>query len=81
MLHPHALQRIRERGAEIDEVIETVLKGEVFAAKFNRTGFRQNLQFDNIRHGKYYAMKQIEVYAVRENNQWLVITVIVKFFN
>jgi hypothetical protein len=30
--------------------------------------------------GKVYATKQLEVYAVEENQRWLVITLIVKFF-
>ena len=35
ILHKHAIQRLPERGATEDEVIETVLKGEQFPAKFN----------------------------------------------
>jgi len=37
-LHPHALERMKERGATEDEVISAVEKGEQFPAKFNRTG-------------------------------------------
>lgn len=38
-LHPHALERLAERGAIEEEVIATVLQGESFPAKFGRTGF------------------------------------------
>ncbi len=41
-LHPHARDRLAERGATEDEVIATVLEGERFPAKFGRTGFRRN---------------------------------------
>lgn len=79
-LHPHALQRLPERGTSEEEVIDTVLRGEEFPAKFNRTGFRLNHQFDGIWRGKSYNNKQIEVFAVYENDYWLVITIIVKYY-
>jgi len=36
--HPHAVQRMTERGATEREVIAAVESGEQFAAKFGRTG-------------------------------------------
>jgi len=36
-LHPHALERLKERGAAEDEVILTVEQGERFPGKFKRT--------------------------------------------
>jgi len=68
-----------ERGATESEVIDTVELGERFPAKFGRTGFRRNFPFEAPWRGRRYATKQIEAYAVREVD-WLVITVIVKFF-
>lgn len=79
-LHPHALARLMERGATEEEVIETVHDGERFLAKHGRTGFRRNFSFDGKWQGKIYKTKQIESYAVKEEDVWLVITVIVKFF-
>lgn len=78
-LHPHALDRLVERGATEADVIATIEGGERFPAKFGRSGFRRNFQFDDDWNGKHYATKQIEAYAVAEDG-WLVITVIVKFF-
>ncbi|HDN27739.1 MAG TPA: hypothetical protein ENG03_11720 [Thioploca sp.] len=78
-LHPHAMVRLNERGATEIEVIETVAQGEMFPVKFGRVGFRRNFVFNKVWHNKYYATKQVEAYAVQENG-WLVITVIVKFF-
>lgn len=40
--HPHAVERLAERGATEQEVIDTVQAGESFPAKFGRTGFRRN---------------------------------------
>ena len=79
-LHSHAEQRLIERGAEKAEVIETVMSGEEFPAKFDRTGFRKNFAFNKIWNNKKYATKQIEAYCVKENNNWLVITLLVKYF-
>ncbi len=78
-LHPHAAGRLDEHGATEAEVIATVREGESFPAKFGRTGFRRNFVFDRQWRGRYYATKQIEAFAVEEDG-WLVITVIVKFF-
>lgn len=78
--HSHALERMIQRGATEKEVIDFVLGGEQFVAKFGRTGFRRNFTFENQWANKYYKAKQIEVYAAKENNDWLVISVIVKYF-
>jgi hypothetical protein len=78
-LHPHALGRLAERGASEDEVIATVRAGEPFPAKFGWTGFRHNFDFHDEWRGKQYATKQIEASAVEEDG-WLVITVIVRYF-
>ena len=78
--HPHALERMAERGATEQDVESTVAEGERFEAKFGRSGFRRNFGFDNQWRGKYYRTKQVEVYAVREGEDWLVVSVITRFF-
>ena len=79
-LHPHAAARLQERGGTEEEVRATVQNGERFEAKFGRTGFRGNFSFDGEWQGKRYANKQVEAYAIQEGADWLVITVIVKYF-
>jgi hypothetical protein len=78
-IHPHARQRMAERGALEAEVVTTVEHGERFPAKFGRTGFRRNFVVDTVWRGCPYHTKQIEAYAVEENG-WLVITVVVKYY-
>ncbi len=78
-LHPHARARLAERGATEAEVIATVQAGEQFPAKYDRTGVRRNFPFQQEWRGRRYATKQVEAYAVQEDG-WLVITVIVKYF-
>lgn len=79
-LHQHALGRLQERGADEAEVVATVLQGETFPAKFGRQGFRRSFASGALWRGKHYATKQVEAYAVREGDGWLVITVIVKYY-
>ena len=79
-LHPHAQARLIERGVTEAEVRLTVREGETFPAKFGRAGFRKNFAFGKARLDKVYSVKQLEVYAVKEEAAWLVITVITRFF-
>lgn len=80
LLHPHALERLAERGATVEDVITTIRTGERFPAKHGRSGFRRNFPFDGVWQGRSYTTKQVEAYAVEEAGAWLVITVLVKFF-
>jgi hypothetical protein len=77
--HPHARERLAERGATEMEVVTTIETGERFPAKFGRTGFRRNFPFAGTWRNRQYATKQVEAYAVDEDG-WLVITVIVRYF-
>ncbi len=79
-LHPHAVDRLLERGATEAEVRATVENGERFLARLGRTGFRQHFVFDGQWRGEPYSAKQVELYAVEEGDGWLVITVLVKYF-
>ena len=50
------------------EIINVVETGEVFPAKYGRTGFRNSLIYNGVWEGKYYYVKQIECFAVKEND-------------
>lgn len=78
--HFHALERMKERGATENEVKSTIIQGEQFPAKFNRSGFRRNFFFNSKWRGRHYRIKQVEAYAVQENTDWVVITVIARYF-
>jgi hypothetical protein len=80
VIHQHALERMKERGATLTEVNDTILNGEKFPAKFNRSAFRCNFTYNDNWNGTFYNNKQIEAIAVNENSKWIVITVIVKYF-
>lgn len=69
-----------ERGAKQAEVEATITAGERFAARFGRTGFRRNFSFNGVWRRRRCLTKQVEAYAVEEDGDWLVITVLVKYF-
>jgi hypothetical protein len=79
-IHPHAQDRMNERGATEEEVNATIGNGECFPAKFGRQGFRRNFSFDGEWRGRHYTTKQVEVIATCEEDDWLAISVIVKYF-
>jgi len=70
---------MKERGATREEVEATVHKGAKKKAKLGRTIFTRNFAFGGVWRGKPYNSKKLEVIAVPEKD-WLVLTVIVKFF-
>jgi hypothetical protein len=79
-LHPHALERLSERGVTEDEVAATVREGESFPAKFGRTGFRKSFRFESAWQERFYATKEVEAIAVREGEDWLVMTVVTRYY-
>jgi len=79
-IHPHARERVLERGTSHDEVIATVMHGERIPAKYGRVAFRRNFPFGGCWRDRAYETKQVEVVVVEEEDRILVITVIVRFF-
>jgi hypothetical protein len=79
-LHPHAVQRMTERGATRDDVVYTVKHGVASPAKFGRTQFTHTFAYHRKWQGVVYRNKTIEAFAVEEKkDEWLVITVVVKY--
>jgi len=76
--HPHAIERIHERGTNEKEVTSAIQNGETFSAKFGRTGFRRNFRLKVIGEASIMKPNNLEVYAVEEGEGWSVITVITK---
>ena len=67
-LHPHACERLAERGATEAEVSATVEAGERFPAKFGRTAFRRNFSFGGVWRVHVYSAKQVEAFAIEEDD-------------
>jgi hypothetical protein len=79
-LHPHARERATERGARETEIVLTVLEGERSAAKHGRTRFVKSFPHAGPVRGRQCLQKTLEAIAVRDGLDWLVITVIVRYF-
>ena len=79
-LHSHAKARAAERGATEPVVIASVEEGEQFPVKYGRAGFRRNFSFNGVWGGKHYLVKQVEAYAIKEADDWIVVTVITRYF-
>jgi len=80
VLHPHARERLTERGISEEEVTATVRTGERFQAHSGRVGFRRNFPYGTTWRGRAYATKQVEVVAVEEPERWVVLTAIARYF-
>jgi len=78
-LHPHAQQRIAERGATEAEVFATIEHGTWSPARYGRTCFQRRFSFGREWLGRWYAAKEALAFAVPETDGWLVITVIVRY--
>lgn len=80
LIHPHAKERMAERGATEDEVSFTLRKGFLLPARFGRRKHWATFPFERYWQEKFYRFKQIEVYSVDEGEDVIVITVVVKYF-
>jgi hypothetical protein len=64
-IHPHARQRMRERGATVAHVREAVMKGTPSPAKYGRSIFTRTFPFGKTWNGKRYARQKIEAFAAK----------------
>ena len=76
----HALEQMRDRGAEQSEVEMAINTGEEIPAKQGRKAFRKNFSFNATWKGRYYDVKQIVPIVAEEPDTWIVITVYVFYF-
>ena len=76
----HALTQMDERGADRNEVRETIMLGEKIPAKKDRESFRYNFQFNGVWLGRRYRTKQVVPVVKAEAGNYIVITVYVFYF-
>lgn len=80
LIHPHALQRMQERGASEEEIQKAIESGRVLPAKFGRKIYRMMFPHGDYWRGQFFKHKQLEVYGVDEGEDIIVVTVVVKYF-
>ena len=61
-IDPHTLERVAERGASSQEIIDVITSGHPMPAKYGRSGKSKVFDFNQTRLGRYYAQKKIEVF-------------------
>ena len=76
----HAKQKMRERGASIEETKEAILQGEHIPAKHGRMAYRKNFQYNSKWGGSFYHIKQVLAITKKENAKTFVITVYTFYF-
>jgi hypothetical protein len=76
----HAREQIDERGADENEVIETIRTGERVPAKYGRQGYRKNFQYNQVWGRRTYAIKQILAIVAEEADQLVLVTAYTFYF-
>jgi len=76
----HARQRMRERGAREEDVLEAIRIGEREPAQRGLTLYRLNLDFKREWDGRYYGVQQVAPVVVEEADQIVVVTVYTFYF-
>jgi hypothetical protein len=80
IIHPHAVQRMEERGATREDVLRTIEMGRISSARFGRRRYGRTFPFSDYWRGQFYEHKHVEVYCVDEGEDIIVVTVVVKYF-
>ena len=78
-MEPHTLERALERGANEEEIIETLRKVRPVVAKSGRFGKVKAFKFNDVLKGKHYDQKEITVYYLIEEESIITITVYVYY--
>jgi len=73
----HTLERAEERGTNSEEIKDVITNGTVIKAKHGRLGKVNVFPFYQIRHGKYYEQKKVEVIYTIEGGKIITVTVYV----
>jgi hypothetical protein len=76
----HALERMEERGTSRHEVRTTIREGEASDARHGRTEFTCTFPFEDEWNGTYYENKELTVYAADDGGDWIVVTVISRYY-
>ena len=76
----HALQRMKERGTNEEDVREAIRIGEKEPAKGGHFLYRLNLEFKGTWDGRYYGIQQVAPVVKEEGDEIVVITVYTFYF-
>ena len=72
---PHALESLRKRGVNQEEIIKAINEAEHFSTKSGREEGEKEFCYNSEWHGKHYHMKKVRPVFKEEEKRILVITV------
>jgi len=76
-IDPHTLERAKERGTDEREITDVVNTGFPIPAKAGRLGKAKVYAYQQLRQGKHYDQKRVEVIYVLESDIAVTVTVYV----
>jgi len=76
----HARERMRERGANEEDVREAIRIGQREPAQRGLVQFRLNLEFKREWDGRYYGVQQVVPVVAEEEARLVVVTVYAFYF-
>jgi len=76
-IDPHTLARAEERGTTEEEIHDAIHTGFSVPGKYGRMGRGKAHDFNQVRHGRYYEQKRIEVFYTIETYTVITVTVYV----
>ena len=76
-IDPHTLERAQERGTNTEEIKEVIETGLPLDAKHRRSIKTKVYPFNQLRHGKFYEQKRVEVIYTTESDTFVTVTVYV----
>ena len=76
-IDPHTLERAQERGANSEEIKQVIETGLTLDAKHKRSIKAKVYPFNQLRHGKFYEQKRVEVICTTEGDTLVTVTVYV----
>lgn len=80
-IEPHTAQRAKERGVSETEIMDTLQSGDNIPINGKRLAKAKVYPFNEIRNGKFYSEKKVEVYYVVEAETTITVTVYAFFGN
>ncbi len=76
-IDPHTLERALERGTTEEEIKDVSITGISIPAKYKREGKVKVYEFKQIRHGRFFEQKRVEVFFLTEGENIITVTVYV----
>ena len=76
-IDPHTLERAEERGTNEEEIKDVIQTGFQISAKSNRLGKAKLYPYNQVRRGKFYEQKRVEVIYTKLVKEVVTVTVYV----